>query len=275
MDSPLVRDPVYQQLNAKLKALMHRDYQLDDQFLTERQIVDRFGVSRATANKALASLVSEGLLEFRKGVGTFIRPRAIAYDVRSLVSFTEKARAAGKVPATELLTFGRVPAAEVEPEARDGLGAEADTLWVLDRLRTADGVPVILEHRYVVEALCPGLTRAEAKGSLYQAWTGRHRLAIGGADEVIRAIPLGREQAAQLGVPARSPALEVTAVGFLADGRRLWWERTLYRADRYEFHTRLGPISSATPARGALRTDAAASGASRNEYPAGGRRDPG
>ena len=263
METPLVRDPVYQQLNTQLRGMLQRDYHAEDQFLTERQIVDRFKVSRATANKALASLVSEGLLEFRKGVGTFVRPRAITYDVGSLVSFTEKARAAGKEPGTELLTFGRVPASEVEAEARDGLGAEAGFLWALDRLRTADGVPVILEHRYVAEALCPGLTRAEAKGSLYQAWTGRHGLSIGGADEVIRAVPLARDEAARLGTVARSPALEVTAVGFLTDGRRLWWERTLYRADRYEFHTRLGPISTATPARGTLRTDAAAGGGER------------
>ncbi|MFN9913156.1 MAG: GntR family transcriptional regulator, partial [Pirellulaceae bacterium] len=44
-----------------------------DRFLTEREIADRFGVSRPTANKALASLVSEGLLEFRRGVGTFVQ----------------------------------------------------------------------------------------------------------------------------------------------------------------------------------------------------------
>jgi GntR family transcriptional regulator len=33
----------------------------------------------------------------------------------------------------------------------------------------------------------------------------------------------------------------------------LWWERTLYRGDQYEFHSRLGPIQSATPARGQFR----------------------
>jgi DNA-binding GntR family transcriptional regulator len=46
---------------------------LGERLLTERQICERFGVSRATANKALSNLVSEGVLEFRKGVGTFVR----------------------------------------------------------------------------------------------------------------------------------------------------------------------------------------------------------
>ena len=73
MEPALVRDPVYQQINGRLKALASRAYRPGDKFLTEREIVARFAVSRPTANKALAGLVSEGVLEFRKGVGTFVR----------------------------------------------------------------------------------------------------------------------------------------------------------------------------------------------------------
>jgi GntR family transcriptional regulator len=96
MDPAIVRDPVYQQLNQRLRRLAGKEFRAGQQFLTEREIVHRYSVSRATANKAVASLVSEGLLEFRKGVGTFVRQPAISYDLRSLVSFTEKARAVAR-----------------------------------------------------------------------------------------------------------------------------------------------------------------------------------
>jgi DNA-binding GntR family transcriptional regulator len=257
LEPTLIRDPIYQQLTARLRDQAVRHFRPGDKFLTERQIVARFGISRATANKALAGLVSEGVLEFRKGIGTFVRP-AIIYDVHSLVSFTEKARAAGKIPATEVLTFHRLTAAEVERDAQDawGIGAsDAMEFWLIDRLRTADGVPVILEHRYVSVALCPRLSRRDVEGSLYAAWSVRHGLTIGGANEIIRAVALHRSEAARLRVPARSPALEVRAVGYLADGRPLWWERTLYRSDLYEFHTQLGPIRPTSPTRGVLRSE--------------------
>jgi DNA-binding GntR family transcriptional regulator len=100
----LVREPIYQQLNQALRERIRSgEFGVGDQFLTERQIGDQFNVSRATANKALSNLVSEGVLEFRKGVGTFLRGGILDYDLRSLVSFTEKARAAGMVPATRVL----------------------------------------------------------------------------------------------------------------------------------------------------------------------------
>ena len=254
MDTQLVRSPVYQQLNQRLRTVLGKDYRCGDRFLTERQIAEQFQVSRTTANKALASLVSEGFLEFRKGLGTFVRRDVIDYDVRSLVSFTEKASAAGKTPRTELLSFRKVAITEVDDKVRISLGVEDDALlWGMERVRLADEVPVILEHRYVVEAHCPKLTRAQAGASLYRAWTKTHGLAIAGANEVIRAVLLTKAEARHLQATARSAAFEVVSIGFLENERPLWWERTLYRGDHYEFLSRLGPIQSATPALGHIR----------------------
>ena len=100
-DAPIVREPIYQQLCRILRDLARSgEFTAGEKFLTEREIASRFNVSRATANKALSSLVSEGALEFRKGMGTYVRPGLIGYDLRALVSFTKKAKAAGKKPST-------------------------------------------------------------------------------------------------------------------------------------------------------------------------------
>ncbi len=250
----LVRSPVYLQLNDRLRESITRDYSPGSQFLTEREISRKFQVSRATANKALAGLVSERLLEFRKGRGTFVLSHAIPYDVQTLVSFTEKARAAGLKPRTQSLVFRSVQASDAPALVRDALKcASDDKLIEMQRLRLADGTPVILEHRWVVQKFCPRLTEAQAKGSLYQAFTRQHGLRIGGADEVIQAVALKASAARHLEAAPRSPAFEVIAVGFLDDGQPLWWERTLYRGDSYEFHSRLGPLATGTPPRGKLR----------------------
>src|SRR5690242_21951588 len=120
MVSLLVKEPIYQQLNNHLRLVIGSgESPVGSQFLTERQICERYGVSRATANKALSNLVSEGLLEFRKGVGTFVRGRALDYNLRALVSFTDKARAAGKEPRTEVIRFESVRPEEVLDDAPD------------------------------------------------------------------------------------------------------------------------------------------------------------
>ena len=233
-----VREPVYQQLNELLRELLRGgEFTPGDQFLTERQVAARFGVSRPTANKILSGLVSEGRLEFRKGIGTFVRGTALDYDIRGLVSFTRKAEEAGRTPSTSVLGFEIAPAAEAPAGVAEKLGVAPDeALIYMQRLRLAGGQPVILEHRWVPRALCPDLTRRDIHASIYTLWIERYGMEIAGADQVIRAVNIRAPEAALLGVRAGTAGFLVAATGFLRDGRALWVEHTTYRGDAYEFH---------------------------------------
>jgi GntR family transcriptional regulator len=251
---PLVRDPIYHQLNRLLRGLLRSgEFATGQQFLTERQVSQRFEVSRATANKALSNLVAEGVLEFRKGVGTFVRGAVLGQDLGALVSFTSKARAAGLRPTTRVLAFRTIPAGGAGPEVCSALEVgPSEPLFSLARLRLASAVPVILERRFVVARLCPRLSRKDATGSLYRAWTETHGLEIAGARQTIRAVTIAGEDRRLLAAPRASAGLLVVAVGLAGAGQPLWWERTLYRGDAYEFVNRLGPLETARPAEGAL-----------------------
>lgn len=248
----LVRDPVYRQLHDRLRGMLRSgEFPAGARFPTEREIGARFGVSRPTANKALAALVAEGRLEFRKGVGTFVRAGVMDYDLRRLVSFTDQARAAGRRPSTRVLVFRKVPPDDLPAGFRTGAAGDAGLHYV-ERLRLADDDPVILERRWVSAAVCPDLTEADAAGSLYAAWVERHGLAVAGADETVRAVRPSRADAGMLGLGAGAAALLVTATGFVEGDRPLWWERTLYRGDRWEFRSRLGGVAGGAPLGGHL-----------------------
>ena len=192
MRKRLVREPIYQQLNQALRDLLRSgEFKVGCKFLTERQICEQFDVSRATANKALSNLVAEGILEFRKGVGTFVRGGVLDYDLRSLVSFTEKAIAAGKKPSTRVLRLHVLLAKDAEVDITARLRVRPDeVVYYIERLRLADARPMILEHRYVVTRFCPDLSEAELEGSLYATWTDRYKLDITGADQTIRAVSI-------------------------------------------------------------------------------------
>jgi GntR family transcriptional regulator len=252
MNTDLVRQPIYQQLNEALRGLVGSGaFKTGVRFLTEREICARFKVSRPTANKALSNLVSEGILEFRKGIGTFVRGGVLDYDLSSLVSFTGKAAAAGKRPTTRVLSYEVIAAKSALPGVAAALRVgEGDWLYAVERLRLADGVPVILEKRYVVESLCPGLHSRDFGSSLYAIWTERLKLEIAGADQTIRAAAIRGREAEFLDVRSGTPGLFVRSVGRLRDDRPLWWERTIYRGDTYAFRNRLGPVQTARPAAG-------------------------
>lgn len=245
----LVRAPVYLQLNQLLREMIGREgFKPGQQFLSEREVGERFGVSRVTANKALSQLVIAGDLEFRKGIGTFVREGGLDYDLQSLVSFTRKAEAAGKKPETRVLELATMRAADACPEVREALGlAGGDAVVRFERLRLADGIPFILERRHVVAGLCPGLTRKRLEGSLYALFVRTYGLTVTSAHQTIRAVSLSAGDASHLGVEPGSAALRVHAVGATARGP-LWVEDTFYRGDLYEFRNELGASGRARPA---------------------------
>jgi GntR family transcriptional regulator len=130
-----------------------------------------------------------------------------------------------------------------------GLSADRELLY-MRRLRLADEQAVILERRWCPGELCPGLSRRDLAGSVYALWTQRYRLEIAGADQLLRAVNLTRAQAQLLGLPQGRAALLSVSTGYLTDGRPLWHEKTLYRADAYEFHNHLGGLRRSGPAVG-------------------------
>jgi GntR family transcriptional regulator len=183
-----------------------------------------------------------------------VREAVLDYDLARLVSFTDKAKAAGKKPGTELIEYHKLAAEDAPEEVQRSLKRKGkEALIYMERVRLADGVPVIYERRHVVASLCPSLNKTHAKGSLYGCWTERDGLSISGAEEIIRAVNATKAQAAMLKVPVGAACFLIAATGFIEGGEPLWQEETLYRADVYEFRNRIGGVVAASPALGRIR----------------------
>jgi GntR family transcriptional regulator len=230
--------PVYRQLVDRLRK-QAAALEPGAKFPTEREVSERHGISRPTANKVLSALVAEGTLEFRKGLGTFVAERALTYDLRHLLSFDAQARAAGRQPSTRVVSClaGRCAATE----DRLGLAAGAQ-VWRLVRLRLIDGQPCIVEHRSVPVARCPDLDRQPLEGSIYELFTAQYGFRLAGADQLVSAIAVDADDAHLLGLPCGAPALEARATGLLADGAALWQERTVYHPGVWRFRVQLGGL---------------------------------
>lgn len=240
-----VEGPIYRQLNETLRELLRTgEFEDRDRFLTERDVASRFGISRITANKALANLVAERRVEFRRGIGTFVRRGALDYNLRSLNSFTALVESHGRVAETQVLAFERHQRGVPE------LGGKP-TIYV-ERLRLADGQPVILERRHFLSQFCPGLRKSDLGGSIYKLWQERYFLVIAGAEQTIRAVNARGREAELLQTKIGAAGLLNTSTEFL-DGRQpLWHEQALYRGDSYEFFNRLGFVEAPGGAVGRL-----------------------
>ena len=140
------RGPRYEQLYRHLAATIGAgELAPETQLPPERELALIANVSRVTVRKAVSQLVEDGVLEQRRGAGTFVRPARpkLEQSLSALVSFTEYMRQRGKTSSSRILRRGLFLPTPDEMMAL-GLSA-ADRVARVERLRFADDTPLALE----------------------------------------------------------------------------------------------------------------------------------
>lgn len=198
----------------------------------ERELAERYDVSRSTVRQALKSLADEGRIYSVRGRGTFVASQRISKDSR-LTSFTEDMQARGLRPGTRLL---HVEQGAASPEAAERLELEPGSpVLHLERLRLADGFPMCFEDIWLPAHLYPGLIHQDLERPLYGIFAASYNMRIDRAEQKISAQILHGRTADLLNVPHGSAALLVVRRGFDEKGRIAEYGRSYYRADRYDF----------------------------------------
>jgi GntR family transcriptional regulator len=241
----VVTTSVHQQLvKACLGEIASGAFRPEDRFLSGRDIAQRFGVNRSTANKVISQMVAEGFLTLRPGIGTFVAPaRGLHASLRQMESFTDVAASVGMVPKTEVLCFRKEPAQQLPERVRESLGLKGRaTATYFERLRVADGEPVILEYRWVRSDLVPGLTAERITGSFYHYLEEQHQIYLTGERHAIHAKTLDKHEAKKFGLPVGSAALVVEGPGFTRTETPVWYQILYYRGDRYELQNEVHVI---------------------------------
>jgi GntR family transcriptional regulator of arabinose operon len=127
-------------VKSSLRATIARgEYMPDEPFVTQREIVERFGVSTTTAVRALNDLVAEGVVVRRRGRGTFVAEPAT------------RDRPSGE-PSSGVRTVAYVSLNDVDAhqvKIRSGIAegcAEHDYRLVVSSSRDVDSEPDVLRR---------------------------------------------------------------------------------------------------------------------------------
>src|ERR1035437_5278631 len=113
--------PFYQRIqNAIRKRIEASELKPGDAVASERELAKTHKVSLMTARHALAGLEREGVVERRRGAGTFVATPKIHFN--KLMSYSEHMSSRGLAPRTRVLV-AKIIEHEAEMAARLGLPA--------------------------------------------------------------------------------------------------------------------------------------------------------
>jgi GntR family histidine utilization transcriptional repressor len=210
---------------------------------SENELVESFGISRMTVNRALRELTADGYLSRLPGVGTFVKEAPARSSLMELRNIAEEIAQRGHRYSARILAKSEI---EANPAlAEEFEGKLSDRLYHIVIVHEENGVPVQLEDRHVSAAVAPDFLSQDFNATTPTAYL----LSVASADELEHTVEAALptyDQQRQLGIVSTEPCLVL---------RRRTWSRgkvvtavTLtYPASRYALYSRYR-----TDARGAL-----------------------
>lgn len=211
---------------------------------SENEIIAKYQVSNTTARKALHELEKEGWVTRIKGKGTFVRDYTVVRTINRIFGFTKNMIEAGRKPSTRLIGF-HLRNSDHSQVVNGRQYTMKGPFCEIERIRYADGIPMMKETRYISLGLCPNIHRKNLEQSLYDIFERDYGIHLTEINQMLSAVLLEGEQLQYFQLTKPVPAFRVEGVSFCGRNLIIEMEDSIYRGDMYRFAAKAVPTKKA------------------------------
>lgn len=213
-------------------------YKPNEKLPFEKEICDKYNVSKMTVKKSLDLLVAEGLIVKRRGSGTFIKD-ITEKEIRGIIDRKQFSGLTinniGHKIKSKVLDFKVINA---DKEVASILKIEeGDFIYFIHRVRYVDDEALAIEKTYMPLNTIPGIKSEDVEGSIYSYIKDKLGLKIQSAHSTIRAQKSEELDREYLKLNKDEPIIEVERVAYLESGKVFEYSFARHRYDKYEFKT--------------------------------------
>ena len=229
--------PLYMQLAAYIRGQIQAGIlKPGDQMIPENDLCEVLNVSRTTVRQSMKRLVEEGLLVRYRGKGSFIASEKMRRNMNYLYDFTSDMIQLGVTPTSIVLEAQVMEQLSEEVITSLQLMNDRSRVFYLNRLRCANGDPILWEHTYIPYDLCDGIEQYSfERVSLYHTLSERYFLNLYHAVETLEAVVLNVDEAKVLKCPAHTAGYRIRRISTLDTGQIFEMTTSITRADRCLF----------------------------------------
>lgn len=235
MSNPQKNEPKYIWLIHQLNALVDELHAHSENCIpSERELCERFGVSRITVRRALAELEEGGTIYRVQGKGAFVCKAKLQQPLMHLTSFTEDMHKQNMIGGARILALETVPAL---PRIAEALHIEENApVILLKRLRLSGARPIAIENCYLTYAIgCTVKKYIADDVSLYAILREKCELSPIFAEQTFEVGILQPWEQSLLGSDAPPYALSTTRKTYDENCQPIEYVESKYRGDSYSY----------------------------------------
>ncbi len=205
---------------------------------TEAQLVERFGCSRNTVRRAIKQLSDEGYVQSIRGRGVVVlddipSPAEIRLDLFNFSGAQAISHFAEHKTLTKTLTFTKSIVDE-DLAGRTGF-PKGESVYYLERLRTLDGHPWVIDSSYFLSDVLQGLTIEDAERSVYRFIEERSGFRVVAARRVLTIKRATKRDRTYLELDGCNCVGVILNNAFLDTGRHFEFTETHYSPEHFAF----------------------------------------
>ncbi|OCT14582.1 hypothetical protein A8709_17085 [Paenibacillus pectinilyticus] len=225
---------LYYTVKEKLHEMIEEGkYAPGQQFPTESELCEKFGVSRTTIRQALSQLKLEGHIYQVQGKGTFVSLPKLEQSVAPYRSFNEQLKGRGQQIDTKVVELTVVSADKRLAKKLEIL--EQDAVFRLERIRYADDLPLLFSITYIPWKVTPGLMKEDCFGSLYTLMKEKFAVELSHCVESIEPILMDEAIGKHLNTPVGAPSFLLNTVTYAKNNKPVEYSHEVFRGDRAKF----------------------------------------
>jgi GntR family transcriptional regulator len=231
--------PLYAQVEATLAArIADGTYPPGTQLPNEASLLASFGISRTTLQKTVQNLIARGLIEIRRGKGTFVTQPRLTQPLTELSGFVEDMQAHGRKPNARVLTK-RIERAGEAVAAKLSLKPGAQVVHI-QRVRIADGTPLSFDETWLPKDIGEKIIENDLEAEpIFALLEEKYGLPLIEAEYRLEAIAASKAVARALEIAVGSPIFLIERTSYCDGNRPVDYEKLYYRGDQIQFVTRL------------------------------------
>ncbi len=231
--------PLYGKVEEVLASEIARgDHRPGDRLSSEDELLARFGVSRITVRRAIQNLIQRGMVEIRRGRGTFVLAPKVSQELTKLTGFVEDMDTHGRKASARVVSQGVVAASS---RVARHLGISKGTrVMRIERVRLADAVPMSFDETYLPLDIGRKIVRNDLRvRPIFALLEEKYGIPLTEAEYNLEAAAASAHVAEALNVPEGAPVFRIERTSFTGEGKPIDYEVLSYRGDLIRFVTRL------------------------------------
>lgn len=227
-------EPLYQQLKEViLRSIGSGEWPPHSQIASERDLCERYHVSRTTTRRVLSDLIHDGVVYTVNGKGTFVSEQRLRQELKPLVGFTQDLRDQGVEIRSDVDVFERIEADE-DLAAHLRIRPHAAVIR-LRRCRFAGTQPLAIQTTHLPEHLCPGILRFDfARQSLFETLRQEYGLHLVEGATVIKPGLATDRETRMLDVVSPAAVLRTFQTTFLRGGQIIEYCVSAFHGELFE-----------------------------------------